>query len=141
MNIPINKDINEEYKSDLWKGFTGRQLLFISIALCCGTGMILLCYGVIHIPITYAVYLGMPVCIPIIMAGFWHFQGLTFCEFLKVRREVKKNSLYTYQSTENHYDFPSGLYVNNKKSRREKKDGTIWKGLFSGSKKNDRTGL
>ena len=51
MNIPINKDINEEYKSDLWKGFTGRQLLFISIALCCGTGMILLCYGVIHIPI------------------------------------------------------------------------------------------
>ena len=33
MKIDINKDFEEQYKNELWKGFTARELAYAGIAL------------------------------------------------------------------------------------------------------------
>lgn len=55
MKIDLNKDFEEQYKNELWKGFTARELLYGAVAL--------LVAGTIAIIVRKATGLAINICI------------------------------------------------------------------------------
>lgn len=75
MKIEINKDFEKEYKDEFWKGFSGSETLCIAIAVSVAVGVIALCNFKLGISPGTAVYFGVPVAIPVLVLGFFRYQG------------------------------------------------------------------
>lgn len=99
MQIQINKDF-QEYKEDFWRGFSLKELLSIGIATGTCAGFIFLLYQFLHIPLTGAVYLSVPVAIPILMTGFYRYQGMTLAELIRERIWQARTEILAYEAGE-----------------------------------------
>ena len=75
MKIEINKDFGSEYKDEFWKGFSGGETACILIAAGVAVGVVAFCHFKFHISPGTAVYLGVPAAIPILVFGFFRYQG------------------------------------------------------------------
>lgn len=100
MQIPINKDFEEEYKNELAKGFTMRELVSIVAAVLLAAGVTLLVWHLTGLAPNECVYIGLPFCVPILLAGFFKKQGLTLDAYLKELLYERRTRLLTYDADE-----------------------------------------
>ena len=71
MNININKDFEKEYKDDSWRGFSMQEV----------------CTGV-------------PPAIPLLVYGFYRYQGMNLLELIREVFEEKKSNKLCYEAGE-----------------------------------------
>lgn len=116
MDININKDIARDYPSDVWKGFTLKQLLCILVALVLGATSILVLYFGAGTNIHVAVYISIPIVAPVILMGFAYHRGLPLIDYVKERIRLADQPDLYYQAEENHY-----LYLLDKPEKKGRK--------------------
>ncbi|NLK77560.1 MAG: PrgI family protein [Clostridiales bacterium] len=97
MNIPINKDLEEEYKSEWMKGFDYREIGFVVISIIIIAGVAVLAWWKFGVPIDICIYIGLPFGFPFLILGFKKIQGLTVDAYLK-------EMLYEWRTRELVYD-------------------------------------
>lgn len=101
MKVNINKDFLTEYKDDVWKGFSMKELITLIIAACVAGGVICLLHFRFGIDPATAVYGGVPVAIPIILLGFFKYQGyLNPIDYIREIMFTGKIRLLTYETAE-----------------------------------------
>lgn len=119
MNIPINKDLEEEYKSEWVKGFTYREILFVVVSFLIIGGAALLAWKLTGISPDICIYIGLPFGFPTLLLGFKKIQGLTVDAYLK-------EMLYEWRTRELTYDadeLPEENRVFTMERNRERKRG------------------
>lgn len=82
MKIEMNKDFEEQYKST-YKGLTGSEVTIAAIALAISGSIVFAVWRFTDIPVNAAVYLGIPVMIPIVAIGFYKFQGSSVLDLIR----------------------------------------------------------
>lgn len=97
MNIPVNKDLEEEYKSEWIKGFSYREIIFVAISIVIIAGVAGFAWWKFNVPIDVCIYIGLPFGFPFLMLGFKKIQGLTIDAYLK-------EMLYEWRTRELMYD-------------------------------------
>lgn len=97
MNIPINKDLEEEYKSEWMKGFDYREIGFVVISIIIIAGVAVLAWWKFGVSIDICIYIGLPFGFPFLILGFKKIQGLTVDAYLK-------EMLYEWRTRELVYD-------------------------------------
>lgn len=100
MQIPINKDIEEAYQNEFWKGFTLRQVLFLALSALIIVGITVLVWWRTGLAPDVCVYIGIPFGIPTLLAGFWKIQDLTFTAYVKEIIYAKRTRILTYDAGE-----------------------------------------
>ena len=123
MNIKINKDF-EEYKDDFARGFTLSEVVSIAVSLVL-SGILVYClwaFGGIKPDI--AVYIAVPFGIPILMLGFYKYQGMSVVALIKEMRYTKKTSVLAFAAqeyTEENKKWFHLTSIRQKKKRKERK--------------------
>lgn len=74
MKIEINKDFEEKYKST-YKGLTISEAITAVIALGIAGGVALAAWKFFGLPINVSIYFGVPVMVPVVVLGFYKYQG------------------------------------------------------------------
>lgn len=97
LKIPINKDLEKEYKDQFIRGFSAKECGYIAIALACVAAVAVLAERLFHLPYNICFYIGLPFGVPAILIGFKEFQGLTFFEYVK-------ELIFEYKTKELYYD-------------------------------------
>lgn len=130
MRIPINKDLEEEYKDQLFAGYSTMETVWIVVAAAMVIGAAVLAYNLLSLPLETCAYVGIPFGIPAIFIGFKKFQGLTVFEYLRELVYENRTRLLLYDADE----LPEKQHVFSMKKERKKKgesDGTNGK-IFRG---------
>lgn len=83
MKIDLNKDFEEQYKNELWKGFTARELAYGGVALLVAGTIALLVWKATGLAINICIYAGIPFMAPILYLAMVKHQGHTWTESLK----------------------------------------------------------
>ena len=83
MKINLNKDFEEQYKNELWKGFTARELGYGVVALLVAGGVAFSVWKATGLAINLSIYAGIPFMVPIIYLAMVKHQGHTWIESLK----------------------------------------------------------
>lgn len=117
MNIPISKNLEEEYKNEVAKGFTLREIISIIAGLFVITGATLLLWWKTELPPDICIYAGLPSGIPIFFLGFWRTQGLTLEVYLREILYEKRTGILTYDADE----IPEDNHVFTMERERKKK--------------------
>lgn len=100
MNIPINKDIEEAYKSEFVKGFTIREFAHVVMAVVVVAAISLFCWLKIGIAVNVAIYIGLPFAAPIILLGFYKPYGMYVTTYLKELSWERKTRVLLYDAME-----------------------------------------
>lgn len=100
MNIPINKDVAEEYKGEWIKGFTYREVFFVAVSIVVIVGVTALVYWKTGVAIDICIYIGLPFGFPTLIFGFKKIQGLTANEYLKEMFYEWQTRSLTYDADE-----------------------------------------
>lgn len=98
MNVPINKDFITEYKNDVWKGFTFDELKYIfgGVVVIAVAWSILFFF--VGIAATTAIYISLPCGMPVVIAGFFKYQGyLKLPDLIKEMSFTKRTELLIYE--------------------------------------------
>ena len=98
MNIEINKDFLTEYKDEFWKGFSAKEVFTIVCAGAVAAGVVVLLHIKFGIRPSEAVYAAIPFTIPILLAGFYKYQG--YLTFRKLIGEIR----YSRRCRELHFE-------------------------------------
>ena len=80
MVIEINKDI-DRYQESVAMGLTVKQLIYATVSLIAGAGIVLLLQE--QIGLTLAAYVAVPVVAPLALQGFYQYNGMSFMEVMK----------------------------------------------------------
>lgn len=133
LNIQINKDI-ESYNSDVWKGLSGRQIVYGLLTMLIGGGIIIVCTELAAFSLSAAVYMAVPFALPIALQGFVSINHMTMTEIVKRKIQIAFGRPITFESTENEYilipnkqekKLKIGFSVVKKKNKRSRrKNGT-----------------
>ena len=83
MNININKDFEKEYKDDSWRGFSMQEVCCIGIALSMAAAVSMWFYYTYHVPLNTVIYTGVPPAIPLLVYGFYRYQGMNLLELIR----------------------------------------------------------
>ena len=83
MKIDLNKDFEEQYKNELWKGFTARELGYGAAALVVAAVIALTVWKTTGLAINLSIYTGIPFMVPIIYLAMVKHQGQTWIESIK----------------------------------------------------------
>lgn len=75
MKIDLNKDFEEQYKNELWKGFTARELGYGAAALLVAAVIALTVWKTTGLAINLSIYTGIPFMVPIIYLAMVKHQG------------------------------------------------------------------
>ena len=98
MNININRDFLHDYKDNAWRGFSAKELLSITIGVGIGISLAFIVYNVAHIPMAACVYVAIPAAFPVILIGFYKYQGdMNIMELLKAIRFTKKCGILLFE--------------------------------------------
>ena len=117
MKIDLNKDFEEQYKNELWKGFTARELGYGAAALLVAAVIALTVWKTTGLAINLSIYTGIPFMVPIIYLAMVKHQGQTWIESIKnVWSFLMRWKKEIFHLTE------SFLWIQNRKKYREKKD-------------------
>ena len=102
MNIEINKDFLTEYKDEFWKGFSAKEVATIVAAGGVAVGVVLFLNLKFGMRPSEAVYAAIPFTLPILVGGFYKYQGyLSFRKLIEeIRYSRKCRDLY-YRSRDN----------------------------------------
>ena len=124
MNIPINKDIEEEYKDEFTKGFTLRECIYIAIAVAIVVLVGFLCWWKFKLALNICVYVGFPFSAPVLLFGFKKPNGMYMGKYLKEVRWEKKTKLLLYEASEEpEIDEAFSMQTNGDLNYLEKKTG------------------
>lgn len=119
MNININKDFEKEYKDDTWRGFSMKETVCIGCAVTI-LGVIAFCgYHYMGWPVNMSVYLGLPLAVPVLLYGFYRYQGMTLLELYREIRYERKIQHLTFEAGE--YEPLVTEQTDRKKEKREKR--------------------
>lgn len=99
MNIPINKNL-EEYKNEMVKGFTLREIICLLISLGIIAGAVLILWWQTGLAPDICIYIGLPLGIPTLLLGFGKIQGVTFDVYIKEVVYEKRTRILTYDADE-----------------------------------------
>lgn len=100
MNININKDFETEYKEDVGRGFTMRQMsTLIASVIVCFLQMAGI-YYFFHLPIATCVYPSMPGTAVVLAIGFYDYQGLTLTKLVQELLYERQTRLLTFEAGE-----------------------------------------
>lgn len=101
MRIDINKNFEKEYKSNVWKGFNGRETATIAVAVVIAAVLIALFWGKLHWEPMLAGYASVFAVAPVILLGFWRSRtGLSLVEKIKASLYVEKTAKLKWESEE-----------------------------------------
>ena len=100
MQIPINKDIEVEYKDQLALGFSLKELVWILMAGIIIAGVGVFAWSKFHVTPEVAFYIGMPFGAIPIFIGFKKFQGMTLMQYLKEVNFEKKTRDLSFDAGE-----------------------------------------
>ena len=75
MKIDLNKDFEEQYKNELWKGFTARELGYGAAALLVAAVIALTVWKTTGLAINLSIYTGIPFMVPIIYLAMVKHRG------------------------------------------------------------------
>lgn len=92
MNININKDFEKEYKDDSWRGFSMQEVCCIGIALSMAAAVSMWFYYTYHVPLNTVIYTGVPPAIPLLVYGFYRYQGMNLLELIREVFEEKNQT-------------------------------------------------
>lgn len=98
MNIEINKDFLTEYKDEFWKGFSAKEVATIAAAGGVAVGVVLFLNLKFGVRPSEAVYAAIPFTLPILLGGFYKYQG--YLSFGKLIEEIR----YTRRCKELHFE-------------------------------------
>lgn len=119
MNININKDFEKEYKDDSWRGFSMKETIHIGIA----AAVIVFCgvwgYFYMGFPLSVTIYIGLPAAAPVLLLGFYRYQGMGIIELLKEMRYEWKIRHLVYEAGE--YEVSEIPVTDCKERKQEKK--------------------
>ena len=131
MNIPVNKDFKNNYKDDLWRGFSAKEVLFVVLGLITWAGVAALVNLLTPLKLNACVLIGFPVAVPVIAFGFLRPQGrLSIVEYIREIIYTNKTRTAVFSSLENPeenegrlfaMDLPSASRNNRKKKGESKK--------------------
>ena len=107
MRIPINKDLEEDYKDQLFAGYSLVEMIWISIGGVMMIGAAYCFHKYLDLPLETSIYIGVPFAAPAIFLGFKKIQGLTVWEYLKELDYERKTRLLFYDADE----MPDSHYV------------------------------
>ena len=114
LTIPVNPDFLREYKTDVWKGLSLRELSgFIAGVLASGILFAVFWRG-FRIPPRPAVFLSLPFMVPAVFWGFFYYQGyLTAGQLFRAMLFRRKTHVLTYAT----YEYvPSGKIFSMKRA-------------------------
>lgn len=94
LKIRVNKDFLREYKDDAWKGFSGKEVMTLLLAAGTAIALVFLLHMGLGIAPAVAVYLSVPAASPIVLLGFYRYQG--YLSPIRLLREI----YYTYKAKE-----------------------------------------
>ena len=101
MQIKVNKDFLTEYKNDLWKGFSGKEILALGVAFVFGGGTAIGIHYLTGLYIGTAIYVALPASSPILLFGFKKYQDyLSIPHLLQEMWYTYKTRILTYTSDE-----------------------------------------
>lgn len=100
MNIKINKDFDKEYKDEMYRGMTAKEVLSIAAAAAVAGAVIFLLHRYAGVPLAAGVYPGVFCAIPFLAAGFVTFQGMSPARYLKEMIYARRTRLLTYEADE-----------------------------------------
>lgn len=83
MRIPINKDIDEEYKDQLALGFSMKEFGWILLAIIFIGTVGLSCYFLFGLTPEVCIYIGIPFGVIPVFVGMRKYQGQTFVQHVK----------------------------------------------------------
>lgn len=98
LKIDINKDFMKEYKSNLYKGFSGSELVYLIGGLSISAVMVVLAMKVFNMQPVFAVYMSVPLATPVMFAGIYKFQ-----DYLKPQDYLREKQ-YTENSARLHFE-------------------------------------
>ena len=90
MKIRVNKDFLREYKDDAWKGFSGKEVASLLLAVGAAIAFVFLLHIGFGVSPAVAVYFSVPAASPIILLGFYRYQG--YLSPVRLLQEI----FYTY---------------------------------------------
>lgn len=135
MNININKDFEKEYKDDSWRGFSMQEVCCIGIALSMAAAVSMWFYYTYHVPLNTVIYTGVPPAIPLLVYGFYRYQGMNLLELIREVFEEKKSNKLCYEAGEaekiREKSMDRGREKRSRKQRtvkRRRYKNPIWKG-------------
>lgn len=136
MKIEINSDI-DKYKETVALGLNAKQMVFSLLTLIVGIGVVTLLYQ--FVGLTAAVYIAVPICAPLGMAGFYNYRGMSFWEVNKRRFQYAfRNHALTFHSV-NEGESVIREYENKRMMEEKLKRRELKKNKNSGSVSNEET--
>lgn len=119
MIIEINKNI-DNYKETVLFGLTAKQLIFSTLSVGVGGGIVLLSYP--YIGLTTSAYIAIPAVAPIALSGFYSYNGMSFMEMIRLKLHFSfGNKTLLYHSTEGPEEIEQFRVEEQMKVKREKK--------------------
>ena len=140
MKVNINKDFLTEYKDDVWKGFSMKELITLIVAAFVAGCVVCLLHFKFGIEPATAVYGGVPAAIPVILFGFFKYQGyLNPVDFIREIIFTGNVKLLTYETAESAR--PVKMHLNRDAcGKREKKKEKHDKPVSTAKSKKHRMG-
>ena len=134
MAIRNNKDFLKEYKDDAWKGFSTKELLCLAGAAAIGITVDVLLYFYAGVSLAVGVYIALPLTVPLILAGFYKYQGfLPLGKFLsewKYKLETSRILYCSGECVQDEIPFREDAYpaipAGNKRRRKRKGSEQEW---------------
>ncbi len=111
MIVDINKDFLTEYKDDLWKGFSGRELGTIIVAGGVAAGIVALISNLSGMKPSDAVYIALPAAFPILLLGFFRYQG--YLSPIELLKEI----VFTQRTRHLHFESQDNVFIGTRQYR------------------------
>lgn len=97
--IRVNKSIETNFKKEMWKGLTVKEVGVLLLTLAFMIAIVLLCYFVFGLSPTVGVYLSVPIVAPILILGFRKFSGLNFLQYMQEIKYRKRSTPHLQRDT------------------------------------------
>ena len=100
MSIPINKDLEKEYRNEFFKGFTLKEIGHVALGLAVMGAVTALVWSRTGLSPAICIYIGLPFGIVPMYFGFKTFQGMSARKYLQELWYERKTAQLLYQACE-----------------------------------------
>lgn len=118
LSININQDV-EQYQETVAAGMNAKQTIAAAAAMAAVAMVVCIAHFVFAIPFETAIYIGIPVCIPIMLPALGKQYGLTVME--RVRGSNKRKQVVAFAATRSVCRTVESYGTERKKMKTEKK--------------------
>lgn len=100
MKIPQNKDLNADFKNEIFRGFGWRDLGFGAVCLAIIGITAFTCGYYFSVPPQLCILIGIIPAVPVFILGFHRIQDMTVLEYFKEYLYDKQTEELTYDADE-----------------------------------------